>query len=342
MKDELEMKYRQVGRSGLKVSEIAIGSWLTYGSTVDDDAARRCLETAIENGINFIDTAEIYAHGRAEEVIGAFLRDQTVDRHRLVISSKVFWPMGDDVNSWGLSRKNITRAIDGTLRRLGLDYIDIYFMHRFDPITPIEETVSVIDDLIHAGKVLYWGTSVWSAAQIERVNAVAKEMGAQRPIVEQPQYNMLFRHIELEIMPVVHAHGMGLTVWSPLAQGILTGKYLDGVPQQSRGARSESIRRQLDDALLSKLRRLVDIASSLNITLGQLALAWILRRPEISAAIIGATKPEQVAHNVLASDVHLSNTTLAEIEDVLDNKPRWPSTYEPNAYQDKMRYVREF
>jgi aryl-alcohol dehydrogenase-like predicted oxidoreductase len=313
---------------------------LTYGGTVEDKVAKECLATAIEHGVNFIDCAEIYAHGRAEEVIGEFLREETVERRKLVISSKVFWPMADDVNGWGLSRKNITGAIDGTLRRLGLDYIDIYFMHRYDYTTPLKETVQVLDDLIGSGRVLYWGTSVWTAAQLERANAVAKDLGAHRPIVEQPMYNMLFRHIELEIMPVARTHGMGFTVWSPLAQGLLTGKYNDGIPSDSRGSRSDSIREQLNEETLAKLRKLGDIASSLDITTGQLALAWILRRPEISAAITGATKPEHVSANVKASDVRLSNDTLEEIEKALDNKPQWPPTYEPNIYQDKMRYTR--
>jgi len=334
------MKYRQVGNSGLKISEISLGSWLTYGGTVEDKVAKECLASAVDHGVNFIDCAEVYAHGRAEQVIGEFLREETVERRKLVISSKVFWPMGDDVNSWGLSRKNITGAIDGTLKRLGLDYIDIYFMHRYDYTSPVEETVQVLDDLIHSGKVLYWGTSVWTAAQLERVNAVAKELGAHAPIAEQPMYNMLHRHIELEIMPVARAHGMGFAVWSPLAQGLLTGKYNDGIPERSRASGSESMRKQLDDATLDKLKALGRIASSLDITTGQLALAWILRRPEISAAITGATAPEQVVENVKASDVRLSNETLAEIESVLDNRPQWPEPYEPNIYQDKMRYTR--
>ncbi len=335
------MKYRSVGRSGLKISEIALGSWLTFGGTVDDKTAKECMSTAIEHGVNFIDCAEVYAHGRAEEVIGEFLREETIDRSRIVISSKVFWPMGDDVNSWGLSRKNITRAIDGTLKRLGLDYIDIYFMHRYDYTTPLEETVSALDDLIHAGRVLYWGTSVWTAAQLERVHTVAKELGAHRPIVEQPMYNMLSRHIELEVMPVARDLGMGLTVWSPLAQGLLTGKYNSGVPDGSRGSRSKSIKQRLDSSTLEKLRALAQIAQSQDITMSQLALAWILRRPEISAAITGATSPEQVLDNLDASDVVLSKDTLDEIEWTLGNRPQWPEPYEPNIYQDKMRYPRE-
>ncbi len=332
------MKYRNVGKSGLKISEIALGSWLTFGGTVDDTTAKACMTTAIEHGVNFIDCAEIYAHGRAEEVIGAFLREETIDRSKIVISSKVFWPMSDDVNNWGLSRKNITRAIDGTLKRLGLDYIDIYFMHRYDYTTPLEETIATLDDQIHSGRVLYWGTSVWTAAQLERAHAVARELGAHRPVVEQPMYNMLSRYIELEIMPVARDLGMGITVWSPLAQGLLTGKYNEGIPNGSRGSRSESIKRRIDDSTLRRLRELARIAQSHDITMSQLALAWILRRPEISAAITGATSHEQVLENVKASDVVLSDSTLEEIEQILNNRPQWPEPYEPNIYQTRMRY----
>jgi aryl-alcohol dehydrogenase-like predicted oxidoreductase len=229
-------------------------------------------------------------------------------------------------------------AIEGTLERLNLDYIDIYYLHRYDYTTPVKETVMVMDDLIRAGKVRHWGTSVWTAAQLERANAVAKELGAYKPIVEQPLYNMFSRHIELEIMPVAKTHGMGFTVWSPLAQGILTGKYNDGIPEGSRGEKSQLMKPQLTEENLAKVRKLSVIASSLNITTGQLALAWILRRSEISAALVGATKPEHVIENIGASDVTLSKDTLEQIAIVLDNEPEWPPTYRPNIfYEDKMR-----
>ncbi|NHJ84856.1 MAG: aldo/keto reductase [Asgard group archaeon] len=332
------MKYRKVGKSGLKISEIALGSWLTYGGTVENEIAKKCMETAIEQGINFIDSAEIYAHGEAEKVIADFLKGATVDRKDLVISSKVFWPMSADINRWGLSRKNIRNAIEGTLERLNLDYIDIYYMHRYDYTTPLKETIEVLDDLVREGKILYWGTSVWTAAQLERANAIAKELHLQRPIVEQPMYNMLNRYIELEIMSVLKTHGMGLTVWSPLGQGLLTGKYNNGIPKGSRGEKSESIQKWLTEETVTKLVKLGEIASSLEITTSQLALAWILRRSEISAAIIGATKPEHVLENVKASDVTLSNDILAQIEEILDNEPEWPLTYKPNYYyMDRMR-----
>jgi len=332
------LRYRKVGKSGLKVSEISLGSWLTYGGIVENEIAKECMETALNNGINFIDSAEIYAGGKAEEVIAQFLRDENVSRRNLVISSKVFWPTSEDINDWGNSRKNIMNAIEGTLDRLNMDYIDIYYLHRYDYTTPVKETVMVMDDLIRAGKVRHWGTSVWTAAQLERANAVAKEIGAHKPIVEQPLYNMMARFIELEIMPVARTHGMGFTVFSPLAQGLLTGKYNDGIPEGSRGATSTIMNRYLTEENLVKVRKLSEVASSLDITTGQLALAWVLRRPEVSAALVGATKPEHVIENVGASDVTLSKDSLAQIEEILDNPPEWPSNYRPNTfYQDNMR-----
>ena len=332
------MKYRKVGKSGLKISEISLGSWLTYGGTVENKIAKECMNTAVENGINFIDSAEIYAGGKAEEVIGEWLAEETVDRKNLVISSKVFWPTSEAITDWGNNRKNISNAIEGTLSRLNVDYIDIYYLHRYDYTTPVKETIAIMDDLIRRGDVHYWGTSVWSAAQLERVNAAAKEMGAYKPIVEQPLYNMLSRFIEVEVLPVGKTHGMGFTVFSPMAQGVLTGKYNDGIPPGSRAANSQWVNRFLTEENLAKVRKIGDIASSLDITTGQLALAWILRRPEISAAIVGATKPEHVIENVKASDISLSKDTLEQIEEVLDNTPEWPSNYAPNIYyQDRMR-----
>jgi voltage-dependent potassium channel beta subunit len=335
---EIHLHYRRVGKSGLKISEISLGSWLTYGGTVENKVAKDCMNTAVEQGINYIDCAEIYAGGKAEEVIGEWLDEETVNRRDLVISSKVFWPTSQDINDLGNSRKNITNAIEGTLSRLNIDYLDIYFLHRYDHLTPVRETVETLDELVKAGDVHYWGTSVWTAAQLERVQAVAKELHAHRPIVEQPMYNMFSRHIEVEIMHVAKTHGMGFTVWSPLAQGVLTGKYNDGIPEGSRGEKSELMKSVLTEENLSKVRKLGEIAKSLDITTSQLALAWILRRPEISAAIVGATRPEHVIESVAASDVELSADILEQIEEVLDNKPQWPPTYEPNIYyQDRMR-----
>lgn len=333
------MKYRKLGRSGLKVSEIALGSWLTFGDKVSSDVGDDCIQTALDSGVNFIDSAEIYAKGKAESFIGNFLSKQTYDRDDLVISSKVFWPMSENINRWGLSRKNILRSIKGTLERLKTEYIDIYFMHRYDYSTPLKETIETLDQLIHDGKIRYWGTSVWTAAQLERAHAIAKEYGYQPPVVEQPLYNMLFRHIELEIMPTAHRLGMGFTVFSPLAGGILTGKYNNGIPDGSRATWAEWVKENITDESIQKVKKITEIAQSLDLKISQLALAWILRRKEISAAIIGATSPAHVKENLHASEVQLSSATINEIEEILQNEPKWPSTYQPNLYhQEKMRY----
>jgi len=316
------MNYRNVGKSGLKISEIALGGWLTYGGTVEAKRTEPIVKTAIDAGINFIDLADIYSKGKAEDVIGKIIKGIT--RSDLVISSKVFWPMSENINDKGLSRKHIMESIDKTLKRLGTDYLDLYFCHRYDPDTEIEEIVRTMDDLIHQGKILYWGTSVWQADYIERAMGIAKELGCYKPVVEQPRYNMIDRHIELDIMPACSRNGIGLTVWSPLAQGLLTGKYNNGIPNDSRGGSSNWLKNDLTDANLNKIKKLSEIAKDHSITIGQMALAWILHRPEISCAIIGATKPEQVNDNVIASDVKLSDDTFREIENILDNRPlKW-------------------
>jgi len=331
------MHYRKVGKYGLKISEISIGSWLTYGESVDNKIAFDCLNTAIEQGINFIDSAEGYANGGAELLIGDYISQETISRDDLVISSKTFWPMGENINRWGLSRKNIITAVEGSLKRLKTEYLDLYFMHRFDHTTPLKETILAIDDLIKAGKIRYWGTSCWSAAQIERANAMAKELNVYPPIVEQPLYNMFRRHIELEIMDIAKRHGMGFTTFSPLAQGILTGKYNNEIPKDSRAAHEENLKTDLIEENLEKVRKLSKVAERLEISVGNLALAWLLRRPEISCAIIGASKPHHIIENVKASDIKLTNDDLAEINNILDNEPSWPPTYEPILfYEDKM------
>ena len=246
--------------------------------------------------------------------------------------------MTEDINRWGLSRKNIINSIEGSLERLGTDYVDIYYMHRYDYMTPIKETVEIIGDLIREHKIRYWGTSIWTAAQLERVQAVCKEFNIPPPIVEQPLYNMLFRHIEMEIMAIGKNHGIGFTVFSPLAQGILTGKYNDGVPDGSRAKYADTMGDVLTDENLETVRNLSKVAENLDISLPQLALAWILRRKEISSAIIGATNPEHVIENAKASEIGLSDDTIEKIESILDNKPEWPGPYKPNFFQmDKMR-----
>ncbi|UCC43395.1 MAG: aldo/keto reductase family protein [Candidatus Zixiibacteriota bacterium] len=314
------MNYRRIGKTGLKVSEIAIGAWLTYGGSVSPKQTEPIIKSALDQGINFVDLADIYTKGKAEEAVGKIIKG--MKRSDLVISSKVFWPMSDNINDRGLSRKHIMESIDASLMRLGADYLDLYFCHRFDPETEVEEIVRAMDDLVRQGKILYWGTSVWTAAQIERAVGIARDLRAYLPVVEQPRYNMLDRHIELDIMPTCAHHGIGLTVWSPLAQGFLTGKYNDSIPEDSRGGSTDWLKGDLTEENLVKTRKLAELAKTLNLSLSQLALAWVLRRPEVSCAITGATRPEQVANNVMASQVKLSEDTLREIENILDNRPR--------------------
>lgn len=331
------MKYRKVGKSGLKVSEISLGSWLTYGDKVDKAKAFEILNTAVDHGINFIDSAEIYAKGKAESVIGDWLKEGTVNRNDLVISTKVFWPMSENINRWGLHRKNILTAITGSIERLGTTP-DILFCHRYDYQTPLMETVQVLNELVEKNKIHYWGTSAWTAAQLERAHAIAKEFGYHRPIVEQPMYNMLFRHIELEIMPTAKNLGMGFTVFSPLGGGILTGKYNSGIPEGSRATWADFVSKNLTEENLTKVRKITEIAKSMELSTSQLALAWNLRRKELSSTITGATSRDHVLQNVKASDVTLSTSTIEEINAVLDNAPQWPDTYAPNLYhEDEMR-----
>lgn len=313
------MKYRRLGQSGLKISEIGLGAWLTFGGTVDVEQTRPIVQAAVEAGVNFIDIADAYAKGAAEEIIGKVIKD--FKRSDLVISSKLFWPMSDNVNDRGLSRKHIMESIEKSLKRIGTDYLDIYFCHRFDPETEIEETVRAMDDLVRQGKILYWGTSVWEAHQIERAVGLARYYRGYAPVVEQPRYMMLDRHIESAIMPTCKANGMGLTVFSPLGQGLLTGKYNDGIPKGSRGDTSMWLKPDLTEANIEKVRQLTVLADGHGISVGQLALAWILRRPEVSCAIVGATRPDQLKENVAAAEVELDAGTLEKIEKILDNDP---------------------
>lgn len=313
------MQYRRLGDAGMKVSAVSLGAWITFGGTVDDAAALDCMRTAVEHGVNFIDTADAYERGKAEEVVGKFLKDQK--RSDFVISSKAYWPQSDNINDRGLSRKHLFESVHKSLKRLGTEYLDIYFCHRFDAETPTEETVRAMDDLVHQGKVLYWGTSVWSAAQLESACGIAKSLNAYAPKSEQPRYNMLDRHIEAEIVPTCREHGIGLVVWSPLAQGLLTGKYNDGVPAASRGVKDGKLEpwaeRDLNPENVERLKKLGALAGELGISMSQLALAWCLRLPEISSVITGATKVSQVVDNVKAGDITLSAETLETIEGIL-------------------------
>ncbi len=309
------MEYRNMGRTGLKLSEVSLGGWLTFGGQVDDDTTFACLDVAVEHGVNFIDLADIYARGNAERVFGKWLRGKK--RSDFVISSKVYWPMSDNVNDRGLSRKHIMESVEGSLKRLGTDYLDIYFCHRYDEETPIEEVVLAMTDLVRQGKILYWGTSVWEADNIEDAVDLARHWLGYQPFVEQPRYNMLDRHIEDAIMPMCAEKGLGIVVWSPLAQGVLTTKYLDGIPEGSRATYSNWIKEDLTPENIERVRKLTAIAGDLGLTMPQLALAWILRRPEITSVIVGASRPEQVEENVKASGVTLSEDVLAEIERIL-------------------------
>lgn len=312
------MQYRRLGMSGLKVSEVCLGSWLTYGGAVDDKTAEACLDKAFEVGINFFDTANVYAGGKAEEVWGRILRKY--DRDDYVIATKVYFPMGDGPNDRGLSRKHIREQCDRSLKRLGLDYIDLYQCHRFDNETPLEETLRALDDLVTAGKVLYVGFSEWPVSRIVEAVSIQRQLGLDTFVSSQPYYNILGRHIEREIMPTCWRHGIGQIVFSPLAQGVLTGKYLPGQPPppDSRAADPQQNmflnRGQLDDAVLSKVQELRPLAEREGLTMAQLALAWILRREEVSSVIIGATKPQQIEENAAASGKTLSAETLEEID----------------------------
>ncbi len=313
------MEYRRLGTAGMKVSSVSLGAWLTYGGSVENETAAQCLSAAVEQGINFIDVADAYAGGRAEEVVGRWMKGYK--RSDLVISSKLYWPMSENVNDRGLSRKHIMESIDKSLRRLDTDYLDIYFCHRYDPNTPVEEVVRAMDDLVHQGKVLYWGTSVWSAAQLEDAVGTARRYNCYPPQVEQPRYNMLDRHIEPEIVPVAAKHGIGFVVFSPLAQGILTGKYNDGIPAESRATQEEWMRKEITEENVEKVRKLAPIADELGVSLSQLALAWLLRKPEISSVITGASRPEQVVNNAKAAEIKLDADVLERIEGVLQNGP---------------------
>jgi voltage-dependent potassium channel beta subunit len=313
------MNYRKLGDSGLKVSEISLGGWTTFGESVKDSSQIRSILTlAYEKGINFFDIADVYARGEAETMMGEVLKD--FPRHTLVISSKAFWPMSDDVNDRGLSRKHIMESINKSLKRIGTDYLDIYFCHRYDEDTPLEETVRAMDDLIHQGKILYWGTSEWSGAQIQEALNICERYNLYKPQSEQPHYNMLHRQrVEEDILPVAEPRGIGLVVFSPLASGFLTGKYDDAVPDDSRLKNLDWLGgRMLKDDLINAVRRLKPIADELGVTRSQLAIAWTLRQPGVSSAITGATKPQQIEETIKAAEIKLEDELLDRIDQALD------------------------
>lgn len=313
------MKYRRLGQSGLKVSEISLGSWLTYGKSVEDDTATKTIQRAYELGINSFDSANVYERGQGEIVMAKALK--VFPRESYIITTKAFWPMGDGPNDRGLSRKHVFEQLHASLKRMDLDYVDIFYCHRYDPEAPVAETLRTIDDMIRQGKVLYAGVSQWTAAQIEEAVAIADRYLLDRIVVNQPVYNMINRYIEPEIIPVSEKYGIGQIVFSPLAQGVLTGKYRGGqIPEGTRAANPEinqSFQSLLSSDVMAKVDALEDLATELGITFVEMALAWVLRQGNVASALVGASRPEQIEANSKAVDVVLSQETLDRIETIL-------------------------
>ncbi|MFI0469994.1 MULTISPECIES: aldo/keto reductase family protein [Saccharopolyspora] len=314
------MEFRHLGRSGLVISEIAYGNWITHGSQVAEDAATACIRAALDAGITTFDTADVYAEGRAEAVLGRALRGER--REGLEIFTKVYFPTGPGRNDRGLSRKHIMESIDASLRRLQTDHVDLYQAHRYDPETPLEETIEALADVVRAGKAHYIGVSEWTAEQIRAGHALARELHV--PLVSnQPQYSALWRVIEDEVVPASAELGIGQIVWSPIAQGVLTGKYLPGSapPAGSRATDSNGgatfVARFLRDDVLERVQQLEPLAAEAGLSPAQLAVAWVLQNPNVSAAIIGASRPEQIAENVAASGVRLEAGLLRRMEEIL-------------------------
>lgn len=318
------MRYRNLGKWGLKVSEIALGSWMTdVQGTEAVDTAKKSFRRAYDLGVNFFDCADAYSGGEAEVFLGHLLKE--FERSSFVVSSKVFFPTGNGANDRGLSRKHIIEQIDKSLKNLQVDYLDMYFCHRYDESTPLEETLQTMSDLVAQGKVLYYGVSEWSPVQITEAVHLIKEMGLRPMSVIQPQYNMMDRYIEDESIGICQKHGLGIVPFSPLSQGLLTGKYRKGhaIPESSRATHQgdKQINNLLTEDHLNKVERLIQVADGMDIPLSVLALAWLLRKPQISSLITGASRPEQIENNVAASGLLLSEEVLNEIERILDYKP---------------------
>jgi aryl-alcohol dehydrogenase-like predicted oxidoreductase len=314
------MDYRRLGRSGLKISRIAYGNWVTHGGQIGDDAAKQCVRAAWDEGITFFDTADIYERGAAETVLGEALQEMKLTRSDVVVATKVFWPMSHNPNDRGLSRKHVMESCEKSLRRLQTDYVDLYQAHRSDDAVPLEETLRAFDDLVRQGKVLYVGVSEWNAGQIRDALDIAGQMGFDRIVSNQPQYNMLWRVIEPEVVPLCRQEGIGQIVWSPLAQGALTGKYLPGEPAAAgtRGAeKREWMDEYLADDVLAAVQKLRPLADAAGLSLATMAIAWVLQNDNVSAAIVGATRPEQVRENAKAAGVTLDDDLLRAIDDVL-------------------------
>jgi aryl-alcohol dehydrogenase-like predicted oxidoreductase len=315
------MEFRKLGRSGLTISEIAYGNWLTHGSQVEEDAALACVRAALDAGITTFDTADVYAQTRAESVLGRALKDER--REGLEIFTKVFFPTGPVPNDRGLGRKHIMESIDNSLRRLQTDYVDLYQAHRYDPSVPLEETMEAFADVVHSGKAHYIGVSEWTADQIRSAHALAREL--RIPLVSsQPQYSMLWRVIEDEVVPTCEELGLGQIVWSPIAQGVLTGKYAPGAPLPAGSRATDEkggatfVGRFLRDDVLERVQQLKPLAEQAGLSLAQLAVAWVLQNSNVSAAIIGASRPEQVTENVKAAGVKLEADLMQAIDTVLD------------------------
>lgn len=316
---ERGMQYRNIGRWGAKISAVGLGSWLTYGGGVEEDAALACMRAAFERGVTFFDTANVYARGRAEEVVGRGIR--AFPRDQIVLATKVYFAMGDGPNDRGLSRKHIREQIDASLRRLGVEYVDLYQCHRYDPTTPLDETVRAMDDLVRAGKILYWGVSEWNADQIAAAVNLARARGWAEPVSNQPQYSALWRRVEPRVFPTCREYGLGNVVWSPLAMGILTGKYTDA-SQPPPGTRAAGRSRDMMEdyftqPVLDAVQRLKPLAERAHCTLAQLALAWCLRTDAVSSVIVGATRPQQVDDNAAAADLDVDPEIFRQMGDIL-------------------------
>ncbi|MBN1372878.1 MAG: aldo/keto reductase [Anaerolineaceae bacterium] len=310
------MHYRRLGRSGLKVSEIALGAWVTFGSQLNEKAAADLIHAAFDQGVNFFDNADMYANGQAEVLMGQAIRD--IPREQLVLSSKVFWPTTPGPNGRGLSRKHMSESLHASLKRMDTDYLDLYFCHRFDPDTPVEEVVWTMNLFIQQGKILYWGTSEWEPAQIMEAIGVARQLSLIPPTMEQPQYNLFHRRrVDNALSPICREHGLGLTTFSPLYYGILTGKYNEGIPDGSRATLDSMawIRDRITPDRIQAVRQLTALAEEIEMTPAQLALAWILRRKEVSSVITGATSPEQLDENLAAAEMQ-ENLTEEVIDEI--------------------------
>ena len=317
------MPYRRLGRAGLKVSALSLGSWITYGNQMGTDVARACMTAAYDAGINFFDNAEVYAGGQSETIMGEVLKKTGWRRASYVVSTKFYWGLNAGPNEKNtLNRKYLMQAIDGSLARHGLDHVDLVFCHRSDPDTPIEETVRAMHDIVQSGKAIYWGTSEWAAAEIAAAIEIAERNHLHKPAMEQPQYNLLHRHrVEVEYARLFRDYGIGTTTWSPLASGLLTGKYNDGIPKDSRGALKgyEWLQARLtDEAGIARVRALAPVARDLGCTLAQLAIAWCLANPNVSTVITGASRVDQVNDNLKALDVQplLTADVMARIAEI--------------------------